>query len=75
MPTWMNNLYQKLCDPTSHVNVKLFITKLIINTAEVMLGLEVKVTVKLEYTSLIQGDRSVDGLNNFETDFNVNAAI
>ncbi|XP_064600499.1 DNA-dependent protein kinase catalytic subunit-like [Liolophura sinensis] len=35
MPTWMNNLYQKLCDPTSHLNVKLFITKLIINTAEV----------------------------------------
>lgn len=35
LPAWMKYLHSKLSNPTTHLNIRLFIAKLIINTEEV----------------------------------------
>ena len=35
MPSWMEKLHTKMCNTRTHHNIKLFIAKLVTNTAEV----------------------------------------
>ncbi|KAK6170524.1 hypothetical protein SNE40_018898 [Patella caerulea] len=67
MPKWMQFFHKKMKDPTTNINIKLFIAKLIINTSEVFQPYT-KFWLPCLCQLIFSGPMSSGGINFFITD-------